>query len=104
MTVRGPFDKLRVPSSVEPSTPLRLDPERGRGVEGRNRPDAKRDGHAEPRESEAYLKQYVEIARSEPARQTELARAAAFDHIAAERSFAFGCTARLVAAAYRRLQ
>ncbi|MDH5640555.1 MAG: hypothetical protein OEY28_04615 [Nitrospira sp.] len=50
------------------------------------------------------MKQYVEVARSEPARQTELARAAAFDHIAAERSFAFGCTARLVAAAYRRLQ
>jgi len=35
----------------------------------RNCQDAKRDGHAEPREAEAYLKQYVEAARGEPARQ-----------------------------------
>jgi len=34
------------------------------------------------------VKQYVESARSEPARQTKLARAAAFNHIAAEKSFA----------------
>jgi hypothetical protein len=41
------FDGLTVLSSVEPSTPLRLDPERGRGVEGGNRKNAMRDGHAE---------------------------------------------------------
>jgi hypothetical protein len=29
MVVRRLFDKLRVPSTVEPLTPLRLDPERG---------------------------------------------------------------------------
>jgi hypothetical protein len=34
----------------------------------RNRQDAKRDGRAEPREAEAYLKQYVEAVRGEPAR------------------------------------
>ena len=34
----------------------------------RNRRDAKRDGHAEPRETEAYLKQYVEVMRGEPVR------------------------------------
>jgi len=50
------------------------------------------------------LTQYVEVARGEPARQTELARAAAFDHLAAERVFAFDFVARLVVAAYRRLQ
>jgi len=37
MTVRRPFDKFRGPSTVEPSAPLRLDPERCRGVGGRNR-------------------------------------------------------------------
>ena len=52
MTVRDPFDKLRVPSAVE----------------GRNQRDARRDGHAEPRAIEAYLKQYGEITRGEPAR------------------------------------
>jgi len=41
------------------------------------------------------LKQYVEVSKGEPARQTELARAAAFDHIAAERFFAFDFAARL---------
>jgi putative addiction module killer protein len=30
---------------------------------------AKRDGHAEPRGAEAYLKQYVDAARGEPARR-----------------------------------
>jgi hypothetical protein len=30
------LDRLTVLNIVEPSTPLRLDPERGRGVEGRN--------------------------------------------------------------------
>ena len=35
----------------------------------RNRAVAKRDGHAEPHEAEAYLKQYVEAARGEPARR-----------------------------------
>ena len=35
----------------------------------RNRAVASREGHAEPRENEAYLKQYVEVARGEPARQ-----------------------------------
>ena len=35
----------------------------------RNREVAKRDGRVEPRETEAYLKQYVEAARGEPARQ-----------------------------------
>jgi hypothetical protein len=34
----------------------------------RNCAVALRDGHAEPREAEAYLKQYVEVARGEPAR------------------------------------
>jgi hypothetical protein len=34
----------------------------------RNRQDATRDGRAEPREAEAYLKQYVEAARGEPGR------------------------------------
>jgi regulator of protease activity HflC (stomatin/prohibitin superfamily) len=34
----------------------------------RNRQDATRDGRAEPREAEAYLKQYVEAARGEAAR------------------------------------
>ena len=34
----------------------------------RNCQDAKRDGHAEPYEAEAYLKQYVEVAGSELAR------------------------------------
>ena len=34
----------------------------------RNRQDAMRDGHAERRGTKAYLKQYVEVARSEPAR------------------------------------
>ena len=33
----------------------------------RNRAVAKRDGHAEPHEAEAYLKQYVEAAQGEPA-------------------------------------
>jgi hypothetical protein len=33
----------------------------------RNRQDAKRDGCAEPREAEAYLKQYVEVSQREPA-------------------------------------
>jgi len=37
MTVRRPFDKLRVPGTVEPSAPLRLDPERCPGGEGRVR-------------------------------------------------------------------
>ncbi len=34
----------------------------------RNRQDARRDGRAEPREAEAYLTQYVEATRGEPAR------------------------------------
>ena len=34
----------------------------------RNRQDAKRDGHAESRKAEAYLKQYVEALRDEPVR------------------------------------
>ena len=34
----------------------------------RNRQDAMRDGHAERRGTKAYLKQYVEVTRSEPAR------------------------------------
>lgn len=34
----------------------------------RNRQDARRDGRAERRETEAYLKQYVEVTRGEPAR------------------------------------
>jgi hypothetical protein len=50
------------------------------------------------------LKQTVEVMRGEPARETELARAAAFDRITAEKLFAFDFTARLVVAAYRRLQ
>ena len=33
----------------------------------RNRQDAMRDGRVEPREAEAYSKQYVEVARGEPA-------------------------------------
>jgi hypothetical protein len=33
-----------------------------------NRQDARRDGRAETRETEAYLKQYVEVTRVEPAR------------------------------------
>src|SRR5579884_114384 len=37
-------------------------------VEGRNRQDATRDGHPEPRATEAYLKPYVEAVRGEPAR------------------------------------
>jgi len=37
MTVRRPFDKLGVPSTVEPSAPLRFDPEPSRGVEEQNR-------------------------------------------------------------------
>ena len=41
----------------------------------RNRAVASRDGHAEPRESEAYLKQYVEVARGEPARRRLVAAA-----------------------------
>jgi hypothetical protein len=35
----------------------------------RNCGDAKRDGRVEPREAEAYLKEYVEVERGEPARQ-----------------------------------
>ena len=35
----------------------------------RNCGDAKRDGRVEPREAEAYLKEYVEVGRGEPARQ-----------------------------------
>ncbi|MFO0701226.1 MAG: hypothetical protein U0236_18555 [Nitrospira sp.] len=35
------------------------------------------------------MKQHVEITRGEPARQTEPARAVAFDPIAAERSLAY---------------
>ena len=35
----------------------------------RNRQVARRDGHAERRGTEAYLKQYVEVRRGEPARQ-----------------------------------
>ena len=35
----------------------------------RNRAVAKRDGHAESHEAEAYLKQYVEAARGEPVRR-----------------------------------
>ncbi len=35
----------------------------------RNRGVAKRDGHAEPRGAEAYLQQYVEAMRGEPARR-----------------------------------
>jgi len=35
----------------------------------RNCGDAKRDGRVEPREAEAYSKQYVEVGRGEPARQ-----------------------------------
>ena len=46
----SPFDLLRVPSPAE----------------GRNRRDARRDRHAEPQETEAYLKQYVEVVRGEP--------------------------------------
>ena len=34
----------------------------------RNRQDARRDGRAEHREAEAYLKQYVEVTRGVPAR------------------------------------
>ncbi|MBX3308308.1 MAG: hypothetical protein KF751_19855 [Nitrospira sp.] len=34
----------------------------------RNRQDATRDGHAERRGTKAYLKQYVEVTRNEPAR------------------------------------
>jgi hypothetical protein len=48
--------------------------------------NAKRDAGAEPREAEAYLKQYVEAKRGEPAR------------LDAEPA------SRLVAAAYRRLE
>jgi len=55
MTVRRPFDKLRVPSTVEPSAPLRLDPERGRVVEGRNRGAASRERRVEPCSREAYF-------------------------------------------------
>jgi hypothetical protein len=39
----------------------------------RNRRDAMRDGHAEPRATEAYLKQYVEVTRGEPARRPRIA-------------------------------
>ena len=35
----------------------------------RNCGEAKRDGRVEPREAEAYSKQYVEVGRGEPARQ-----------------------------------
>ncbi len=35
----SPFDRLTALSRVEPSTPLRHDPERGRGVEGRGTSD-----------------------------------------------------------------
>ncbi len=35
----------------------------------RNCGDAKRDGRVEPREAEAYSKQYVEVERGEPAPQ-----------------------------------
>jgi hypothetical protein len=35
----------------------------------RNRVVALRDGYVEPRAAEAYLKQYVEVARGEPARR-----------------------------------
>jgi hypothetical protein len=35
------------------------------------------------------LKQYVEVAKGDPARQTKLARTAAFDRLAAERYLAF---------------
>ena len=40
----------------------------------RNRQDATRDGHAERRETKAYLKQYVEVMRSEPGRSETAAR------------------------------
>ena len=40
----------------------------------RNRRDARRDGHAEPRATDAYLKQYVEVTRGEPARWVREAR------------------------------
>jgi len=61
-------------------------------------------GQAPSETTEPVPEQYVEVARGEPARQTKLARAAAFDHPAAERSRAFDFAAGLVAAAYRRLQ
>ena len=32
-------------------------------------PRGERDGHAEPRETEVYLKQYVEATRGEPVRR-----------------------------------
>jgi hypothetical protein len=38
------------------------------GEGGCERQDARRDGRAERRETEAYLKQYVEITRGEPTR------------------------------------
>jgi hypothetical protein len=53
----------------------------------RNRAVARRDGHAEPREGEACLKQHVETLRGEPARQD-----------------AFHAACWLVAAANPRLQ
>jgi len=110
MMVRDPFDKLRVPSPVEPSTPLRLDPARGRGVEGRNHAVALRDRHAEPLGTDTLPRARL----GEPPGETglrvgpvplhELARPAAFDHLAAERCFVFDFTDRLVVGAYRRLQ
>jgi hypothetical protein len=63
-----------------------------------------RDGHVKARRREAYLKQYVDRLGGEPARQTKLARAVAFDQLAAERLFAFDFARRRVAAAYQRLQ
>lgn len=59
----------------------------------RSRPDTSRDGHAEDRGADAYLKQYVEAVRGEPVRWS-----------AGLPAYAHSPNNRQVAAAYRRMQ
>jgi hypothetical protein len=59
---RATSPEERGPTEVRPARMIH-------GVSLRNCGDATRDGRVEPRETEAYSKQYVEVGRGEPARQ-----------------------------------